>query len=70
MIRKAGVPVVPVAIDGWFRGLAEGKDVISCPPDPDEIWEADGFQREKGEQIVRELEDELRRLLGELRAEA
>ena len=50
------------------RGLAEGKDAFSCPSDPGEIWQADDFDGKRGEEIVRELEEELRRLLGELRA--
>jgi 1-acyl-sn-glycerol-3-phosphate acyltransferase len=70
VIRKAGVPVVPVAIDGSFEAWPKEKTLFHAHPIRMKYGKPMDFSGKKGEQIVRELEDELRRLLGELRAEA
>ena len=67
VIRKAGVPVVPVAIDGSFEAWPKEKTLFHAHPIRMKYGKPMDFSGKKGEQIVRELEDELRRLLGELR---
>jgi 1-acyl-sn-glycerol-3-phosphate acyltransferase len=68
VIRKAGVPVVPVAIDGSFEAWPKDKMLFHAHPIRVKYGKAMNFDGKRGEEIVRELEEELRRLLGELRA--
>lgn len=70
VIRKSGVPVVPVAIDGSFEAWPKGKKIFHPHPIRVKYGKPINFDGKKGEEIIRELEGELRRLLGELRAEA
>ena len=67
VIRKAGVPVVPVAIEGSFAAWPKDRRIFHSHP----IWVQYGppidFSGKKGEEIIRILEETLRRMLRELR---
>jgi 1-acyl-sn-glycerol-3-phosphate acyltransferase len=68
VIRKAGVPVVPVAIDGSFA--AWPKDARMFHPHPVRVryGKPINFNGKKGQEIIRTLETELKTLMAELRA--
>jgi 1-acyl-sn-glycerol-3-phosphate acyltransferase len=68
VIRKAGVPVVPVAIDGSFA--AWPKDAMIFHPHPVRVryGKPIDFNGKKGQEIIDTLETELRSLMAELRA--
>ncbi|MGD0388834.1 MAG: lysophospholipid acyltransferase family protein [Tepidisphaeraceae bacterium] len=68
VIRKAGVPVVPVAIDGSFA--AWPKDAMIFHPHPVRVryGKPIDFHGKKGQEIICTLETELRSLMAELRA--
>jgi 1-acyl-sn-glycerol-3-phosphate acyltransferase len=68
VIRKAGVPVVPVAIDGSFEAWPKDRRLFHAHRIRVKYGKAMTFEGKRGEEIVRELEEELRKLLGELRA--
>ncbi|MGD0770338.1 MAG: lysophospholipid acyltransferase family protein [Tepidisphaeraceae bacterium] len=68
VIRKAGVPVVPVAIVGSFA--AWPKDAMIFHPHPVRVkyGKPIDFNGKKGQEIIDTLETELRSLMAELRA--
>jgi 1-acyl-sn-glycerol-3-phosphate acyltransferase len=68
VIRRAGVPVVPVAIDGSFAAWPKDKKIFHAHPIRLKYGTPMNFNGKKGEEIVRELENKLREMLGELRA--
>jgi 1-acyl-sn-glycerol-3-phosphate acyltransferase len=68
VIRRAGVPVVPVAIDGSFEAWPKGRKIFRPHAIKVKYGKAMDFDGKKGEEIVRELERELKELLAELRA--
>ena len=67
VIRRAGVPVVPVAIHGSFEAWPKGSWIFRPHRVKVKYGKAIDFDGKKGEQIVRELEGKLKGLLAELR---
>jgi 1-acyl-sn-glycerol-3-phosphate acyltransferase len=66
VIRKAKVPVVPVAIDGSFEAWPKGDTLFHAHPIYVKFGKPMNFEGMRGEEIVQKLEDELRRMLAEL----
>jgi 1-acyl-sn-glycerol-3-phosphate acyltransferase len=68
VIRKAGVPVVPVAIDGSFA--AWPKDAALFHPHPVRVkyGKPIDFNGMKGQEIIHTLETKLRSMVAELQA--
>ena len=67
VIRKAGVPVVPVAIDGSFGAWPKDKKLFHAHPIRVKYGKPIDFRGKKSEEIIQTLENRLRELLGELR---
>jgi 1-acyl-sn-glycerol-3-phosphate acyltransferase len=68
VIRKAGVPVVPVAIHGSFAAWPKNKKLFHPHPIRVKYGPPMNLGKKKGDEIVRELEGTLRNMLSELRA--
>lgn len=68
VIRKAGVPVVPVAIDGSLAAWPKDDWLFHAHPIRVKYGKPMDMRGKKGEEIVRELEEQLRALLRDLRA--
>jgi len=68
VIRKAGVPVVPVAIDGSFAAWPKGALMFHPHPVRVRYGKPIDFNGKKGEEIIGTLENELRSLMAELRS--
>lgn len=68
VIRRAGVPVVPVAIHGSFEAWPKGCRIFRPHQVKVKYGKAMDFDGKKGEQIVQELEGKLKGLLAELRS--
>jgi 1-acyl-sn-glycerol-3-phosphate acyltransferase len=67
VIRRANVPVVPVAIHGSFEAWPKGSAIFHPHPIRLKYGKPMNFTGKKADQIVRELEAEMKRLLAELR---
>jgi 1-acyl-sn-glycerol-3-phosphate acyltransferase len=67
VIRRANVPVVPVAIHGSFEAWPKGSAIFHPHPIRLKYGKPMDFTGKKADQIVRELEAEMKRLLAELR---
>jgi 1-acyl-sn-glycerol-3-phosphate acyltransferase len=67
VIRKSGVPVVPVAIDGSFEAWPKGKKIFHPHPIRVKYGKPMRLEGLKGDEIVRRLEAEMRKLFEELR---
>jgi 1-acyl-sn-glycerol-3-phosphate acyltransferase len=67
VIRKAKVPVVPVAIDGSFQAWPKGHKLFHPQRIRVKFGKPMYLSDMKGEQIVKELEGTMRKLLAELR---
>jgi 1-acyl-sn-glycerol-3-phosphate acyltransferase len=67
VIRRANVPVVPVAIHGSFEAWPKGSAIFHSHPIHVKYGKPMDFTGKKAEQIVRELEAEMKKLLAELR---
>jgi 1-acyl-sn-glycerol-3-phosphate acyltransferase len=68
VIRKAGVPVVPVAIDGSFEAWPKDSKLFHAHPIRVKYGKPMNMNGKKADEIVRELEEQLRNMLRELRA--
>jgi len=68
VIRKAGVPVVPVAIHGSFAAWPKSDKLFHAHPIRVKYGEPMNLSAKRGDAIVRELEEKLRSMLAELRA--
>jgi 1-acyl-sn-glycerol-3-phosphate acyltransferase len=68
LVRRARVPVVPVAILGSFEALPKGQKFLRPFPIRLKYGKPLHLENLKGEQIIQTIDSELRRLLGELRA--
>ncbi|MGD0462660.1 MAG: lysophospholipid acyltransferase family protein [Tepidisphaeraceae bacterium] len=69
VIRRAEVPVVPVAIHGSFEAWPRGSKVFHSHRIRVKYGKPMDFNGKKADEIVRELEGELRTLLADLRRE-
>jgi 1-acyl-sn-glycerol-3-phosphate acyltransferase len=67
VIRRAGVPVVPVAIHGSFEAWPKGSIIFHPHPIRVKYGKPMDFSGKKADEIVRELEGEMRSLLADLR---
>jgi len=67
VIRKAGVPVVPVAIDGSFAAWPKDSTIFRPHPVRVKYGKPIDFDGKKGQEIIDTLESELRSLMAELR---
>jgi 1-acyl-sn-glycerol-3-phosphate acyltransferase len=68
VIRRANAAVVPVAIDGSFAAWPKGKKLFHADPIHVKYGKPMNLSDKKGEEIIRTLEEELRKLLNELRS--
>jgi len=68
VIRKAGVPVIPVAIHGSFAAWPKNDKLFHAHPIRVKYGPPMNLADKKGDVIVRELEGKLRSMLAELRA--
>jgi 1-acyl-sn-glycerol-3-phosphate acyltransferase len=69
VVRKAGVPIVPVAIEGSFHAWRRGQKVFRPYPISVKFGPELDVQGLKPDAIVKLLHETLRGLIGELRAE-
>ena len=67
IVRRAGVPVVPVAIDGSFAAWPKNRRMFHANQIRLKYGKPMYFNGKKGDEIVRELETALRSLFAELR---
>jgi 1-acyl-sn-glycerol-3-phosphate acyltransferase len=67
IIRRAKVPVVPVAIHGSFEAWPKGSVIFHPHPIRVKYGKPMDFAGKKPDEIVRELEAEMKELLAELR---
>ncbi|HEY1923189.1 MAG TPA: lysophospholipid acyltransferase family protein [Tepidisphaeraceae bacterium] len=67
IIRRANVPVIPVAIHGSFDAWPKGSAIFHPHPIHLQYGKPMDFTGKKGDQIVQELHAEMKRLLAELR---
>jgi 1-acyl-sn-glycerol-3-phosphate acyltransferase len=68
IIRKAGVPVVPVAVEGSFRAWPKGRKFFRPHPIRVIYGKPMELHRLRPEEITAAIDGELRRLIGELRS--
>jgi 1-acyl-sn-glycerol-3-phosphate acyltransferase len=68
VIRRAGVPVVPVAIHGSFEAWPKGYKIFRPHRVRMKYGKPIDFNGKKGDEIVRELEERVKGLLAELQA--
>ena len=68
IVRRAGVPIVPVAIDGTFEAWPKGRALFRAHPVRVVYGPPINVDDLKGEQIVQLIERTLRQMLAELRA--
>jgi 1-acyl-sn-glycerol-3-phosphate acyltransferase len=68
IIRKAKVPVVPVAIEGSFAAWPQKDKLFHAAPIHVKYGKPMNLSEKKGDEIVRELETTLRQLLQDVRA--
>jgi 1-acyl-sn-glycerol-3-phosphate acyltransferase len=68
VIRKAGVPVVPVAIEGSFDAWTKGDILFHPHPVRVMYGKPMDLSGKKADQVLRELESAMRTLIAELRA--
>jgi 1-acyl-sn-glycerol-3-phosphate acyltransferase len=69
VVRKAEVPIVPVAIEGSFQSWRRGKKIFRAYPISVKFGPALNVKGLKPDAIVKLLDEALRGLIGELRAE-
>jgi 1-acyl-sn-glycerol-3-phosphate acyltransferase len=69
VIRRSGVPVVPVAIHGSFEAWPKGRWIFRPHPIRLKYGKPMNFEGKKPDQIVSELEGAMCKLLAELREE-
>jgi 1-acyl-sn-glycerol-3-phosphate acyltransferase len=69
IIRRAGVPVVPVAIDGSFEAWPKAHTIFRPHQIRVKYGKVMDFKGKKAEEIVKDLEEEMKALLAELRRE-
>lgn len=67
VIRKARVPVVPVAIDGSFEALPKGSKMLRPYPIRLLYGEPMDLSQKKGDEIIAEIDKALRTLFAQLR---
>jgi 1-acyl-sn-glycerol-3-phosphate acyltransferase len=67
IVRRAGVPVVPVAIDGSYAAWPKSERIFHANQIRLKYGKPMYFDGKKGDEIVRELEIALRSLFAELR---
>jgi 1-acyl-sn-glycerol-3-phosphate acyltransferase len=68
VIRRAGVPVVPVAIHGSFQAWPKGRTIFRPHPVSVKYGKAIDFDGKNADEIVGELEQKVKQLLADLKA--
>jgi 1-acyl-sn-glycerol-3-phosphate acyltransferase len=68
IIRKANVPIIPVAIEGSFAAWPKGNKLFHASPIHLKYGTPLHLSDKKGEEIIRTLETEIKKLLEEVRA--
>jgi len=69
VVRKAGVPIIPVAINGTYRAWPKGKMFFTPTPVRVKFGKPLDIGHLKADQMVPIVEREIRKLLDELKAE-
>jgi len=68
VIRRARVPVVPVAIEGSFAAWPKDSKMFHAHPIRVKYGEAINFEGKKADEIIQTLETQIRAMLAELKA--